>query len=75
MKLRTKFGATFMLILPLFCMSSIFGADGFESVHCGSDIPKALLGRKTSNEIIVVLEQRHKDLGLQHLGLQRSQTA
>src|ERR1700693_426379 len=64
----TKIYVTFMLVFLSFCMSSIFGADGFESVRCGSDIPKALLGRKTSNETIVVLEQRHKDLGLQHLG-------
>jgi hypothetical protein len=60
--------ATFMLVLPLFCISSIYGADGFESVRCGSDVRKALLGRKTSNDTIVVLEERHKDLGLKHLG-------
>jgi hypothetical protein len=43
-------------------------ADGFESVRCGSDVRKALLGRKMSNEKIVVLEERHKDLGLKDLG-------
>jgi hypothetical protein len=59
---------SFMLILPLFCVSSIYGADGFEAVRCGSDIAKALRGRKTSNERIVVVEARHKDLGLKHLG-------
>jgi hypothetical protein len=59
---------SFMLILPLFCMSSVCGADGFESVRCGSDVRKALLGRKMSNERVVILEARHKDLQLKDLG-------
>ena len=64
--LRTKKGiiALFALVIPLFCMISIYGADGFDSVRCGSDVRKALLGRTMSNETIVVLEERHKDLGL-----------
>jgi hypothetical protein len=49
------------LVIPLFCMTSIYGADGFDSVRCGSDVRKALLGRKMSNEKIVVLEEGHKD--------------
>jgi hypothetical protein len=60
--------AIFMLVLPLFCGSSICDADGFDSVQCGSDVRKALLGRTMSNEKIVVLEERHKDLGLKDLG-------
>src|SRR5437867_4197648 len=60
--------ATFMLVLPLFCGSSICAADGFDSVRCGSDVRKALLGRKMSNERIVAIEERHKDLGLKDLG-------
>src|SRR5947207_7941417 len=57
-----------MLVLPLFCLSSICGADGFESVRCGSDVRKALVGRKMSNEPVVVLEARHKNLQLKDLG-------
>jgi hypothetical protein len=57
-----------MLVLPLFCVSSIFGADGFESVRCGGDVRKAMVGRKTSNERVVVIEARHKDLQLKDLG-------
>ena len=57
-----------MLILPLFCGTSICDADGFDSVRCGSDVRKALLGRTMSNETIVVLEERHKDLGLKDAG-------
>ena len=60
--------AMFMLIVPLFCSRSIFGADGFESVRCGSDVREALLGRTMANEKIAVLEERHKDLGLKDLG-------
>lgn len=65
--------ATFTLIFPLFCGGNIYAADGFDSVHCGSDVRKALLDRTMSNEKIVVLEERHKDLGLKDLGAQRSQ--
>jgi len=68
--LRTKKGvvAIFALVIPLFFMTSTYGADGFDSVRCGSDIRKALLGHTMSNETIVVLEERHKDLGLKHVG-------
>src|SRR4029077_11572144 len=57
-----------VLLLSLFGSSSICAADGFDSVRCGSDIRKALLGRKMSNEKIAVLEERHKNLGLKDLG-------
>src|SRR5438105_8312391 len=60
--------ATFMLILPLFYISSVYGADGFESVRCGGDIPKALIGRKGSEEPVVKIEERHKDIGLKYQG-------
>jgi hypothetical protein len=64
----------FMVVLPLFCGSSTCDADGFDSVRCGSDVRKALLGRTMPNEKIVAIEERHKDLGLKDLGLQRSQS-
>jgi hypothetical protein len=60
--------AIVMLVLPPFCMSSLCYADDFDSVRCGSDVQKALLGRKMSNERVVVLEERHKELGLKDLG-------
>jgi len=43
-------------------------ADGFDSVRCGFDVRKALLGRTMPNERVVVIEARHKDLGLKDLG-------
>ena len=65
--MKTK-GIVATFILVLFCMSSICDADGFDSVRCGSDVRKALLGGTMSNEKIVVIEERHKDLGLKDLG-------
>jgi len=60
--------AIFMLVLPLICSNSICdAADGFDSVRCGSDVRKTLLGRTMSNEKIVAIEERHKDLGLKDL--------
>lgn len=59
---------TLVLAILLFCSGRICVADGFDSVRCGSDVQKALLGRKMSNEKIAVLEDRHKDLGLKDLG-------
>jgi hypothetical protein len=60
--------AIFMLILPLFCGISICDADGFDSVRCGDDVRKALLGRTMSNAKVAVIEERHRDLGLKDLG-------
>jgi hypothetical protein len=56
------------LVALLFCSSSVCGADGFDSIRCGSDIANRLLGRKLSNEKTMILEERHKDLGLKDLG-------
>src|SRR5215831_11347385 len=60
--------AIFTFVVPLFCGSSICDADGFDSVRCGSDIRKALLDRTMPNQKIVVIEERHKELGLKDLG-------
>ena len=61
--------AIFMLVLALSCSRNVcHAADGFDSVQCGSDVRNALLGRTMSNEKIVVLEKRHKDLELKDLG-------
>ena len=57
-----------MLVLSLFCSSTVCNADGFDSVRCGSDIRKVLIGHKMPNEQVAVLEEKHKDLGLKDLG-------
>ena len=43
-------------------------ADEFQKVQCGSDIPKALIGQRASNERVVVLETKYRALGLKDLG-------
>lgn len=42
--------------------------DEFQGLKCGTDIPKSLVGKRSSNERVAVLEERHKDLGLKDLG-------
>src|SRR5580765_6424079 len=43
-------------------------ADEFKNVKCGADIPKAMIGQRSSNERIVVTEGKYRSLGLKHLG-------
>ena len=67
--MKTKTIVSILLLgLPLCCTGSVYAGDGFESVRCGSDVPKALIGRKTSDEPVVDIEARHKDLQLKDLG-------
>lgn len=42
--------------------------DEFSAVRCGADIPKALMGKRVKDEKTWVIEDRHKDIGLQDLG-------
>jgi hypothetical protein len=60
--------AILTLVIPLFCGISICDADGFDSVRCGDDVRKALVGQMMSNEKAAVIEERHKGLGLKDLG-------
>jgi len=55
-------------IVLLACGNVARASDGFGAVRCGSDIPKALIGQRMSNERVVVIEERHKALGLKDLG-------
>ena len=43
-------------------------ADEFDTIQCGADIPKAMAGKRSSNERVVVIEARHGNLGLKDLG-------
>ena len=60
--------AIFALVVLLFYSNSICDADGFDSVRCGSEVGKALVGRTMPNEKVAVTEERHRDLGLKDLG-------
>lgn len=39
-----------------------------KKARCDSDIPKALIGQRTSNERVIVLEEKYRALGLKDLG-------
>jgi len=58
-------GLSFLALM--FCAPAHAG-DGFEKVRCDGDIPKALIGQRGSNEPVVKIEARHKDLALKDLG-------
>jgi hypothetical protein len=56
------------LMLGLVGCSQAYARDGFEKVRCDGDIVKALVGQRGSNEPVVAIEGRHKDLNLKDLG-------
>ena len=58
-------GCLFALLLA---SANVQALDGFEKVQCSSDIPKALIGQRTSNEASAAIEGRHAALGLKDLG-------
>jgi len=43
-------------------------ADEFQNLQCGSDIPKALIGKRSSNAPVAELEKKYSALGLKDLG-------
>jgi hypothetical protein len=59
-----------ILIIGVLFLSgkACYASDGFDKVKCGADIPKALIGQLMPNESVVVLERKHKALGLKDLG-------
>src|SRR5215475_8744259 len=57
-----------ILSLLIVICGRAWARDQFEGIKCGGDIPNSLVGRLDSHERVVVLEARHKDLGLKDLG-------
>lgn len=57
-----------LLASVCFACAAPASADQFAKVQCGGDIAKALIGGRSANERIVVLEARNRKLGLKHLG-------
>jgi hypothetical protein len=57
-----------LLVTSLLVINVFGGSDGFTGIQCGSDIAKALTGKRMSNERIADLEKRHADLALKDLG-------
>jgi len=64
----TMFKIRVMLLVLIVVCGKAWALDQFEGIKCGADISKSLLGKHDSNEPVVVLEKRHKDLGLKDLG-------
>lgn len=59
--------AMLLPLLVLMCGKASAG-DGFEAVRCGGDIPRSLIGRHRTNDWVVLIEARHRDLALKDLG-------
>ena len=57
-----------ILIVLLAVCGQAWAVDEFDGIKCGADIPKSLIGKRDSNERVVVIENRHKDLSLKNLG-------
>jgi hypothetical protein len=62
---------TFACVLASVCLASgqVSAADEFQKVKCGTDIPRELIGQRSPNERIVVIERKYRALGLKHLGV------
>jgi len=56
-----------LIVFVLLC-GKAWSQDVFAGLKCGVDIPKALTGKRMSNETVAVTESRHKDIGLKDLG-------
>lgn len=57
------------LLIPIFLFcGNLYALDEFAAVKCGKDIPASLIGKRMSNEPVVSIEARHKDLDLKDLG-------
>lgn len=57
-----------LLAAIYFLMGQFAFADEFQNLKCGTDIPKALIGKRSSNGPIVESEKKYGALGLKGLG-------
>ncbi len=57
-----------ILFLLMVVCTKVRASDAFEGIKCGLDISKSLVGKRDSNERVVVLEERYKKLGLKNAG-------
>lgn len=66
-KRARAFKSRAILFLLIIC-GNAWALDQFQGVQCGADILKSLIGKRSSNERVVAVEERHKDLRLKNLG-------
>ncbi|HJX98637.1 MAG TPA: hypothetical protein VJ281_07155 [Chthoniobacterales bacterium] len=57
-----------VLVTSILVTNALGETDEFDGIKCGSDIPKALIGKRFSHGKVVQTEKRHADLGLKDLG-------
>ena len=57
-----------LLAAVYFLMGPFAFADEFQNLKCGTDIAKALIGKRSSNEPIVESEKKYRALSLKGLG-------
>lgn len=57
-----------IVVVTLLLCASAWGQDEFSGISCGTDIPRALIGKQFLHERVVVSEAAHKDIGLKDLG-------
>jgi len=60
--------AQVIVVIILLLCAKAWGLDEFSGIKCGSDVPRALIGKRFVNGRVVVIEAAHKDIGLQFLG-------
>ena len=58
----------FILIAICLAWGHAASADEFRNVKCGADLPKAMIGQRSSNGRVVVTEKKYAALGLKHMG-------
>ena len=58
----------FVVCLFFLGIGAAWAGDEFSAVRCGADIPKALIGKSVKAGTVRIIEDRHKDIGLEHMG-------
>lgn len=59
---------TFIFLFAMVVCIQTWASDEFDGILCGTDIPKAMMGKHSPNERVAVLERRYSNLGLKDLG-------
>jgi hypothetical protein len=57
-----------IVLLSMLASTQAWATDEFDGLKCGDDIPKAMIGKHSPNERVVVTERRHGNLDLKDIG-------